>query len=475
MSLRIENFSFLVSLLVGYACIGNAKADQQPPVGVFIEGYTNQLSYTPGEEIGFHLSGTGQVTIQIDRIGMNRERVFEKAEFPVTSHPIPDRASSHGCGWPETFRLPVSDEWKSGYYEVTMTARDRGGAYVERNQRTAVGSLFFVIRGKQPGKTSPILIQLSTNTYNAYTNWGGHSLYAYHDRDGVQGHQVSFNRPIQSQFTNWELPFIQWAEKAGYQLEYAVNSDLEFQPNLLKNYRLILSVGHDEYWSAPMRDNVEEFIANGGNAAFFSGNTCCWQVRSEENGRALTCYKQWFNVDPQFRTTDHQKLSTLWSHRLLNRPENQLTGVGFLWGGYHRSHEQYMDGHGSYEVHRPEHWVFAGTDIKKSERFGGAETIVGYECDGCEIVWRDGLPFPTSQDGTPPSFTILGTCEARWHPGDCYWYEGFPADRVGAAVMGIYTQGGTVFTAGSTDWAHGLRGKTPEVECITRNILDRLK
>jgi len=44
----------------------------------------------------------------------------------------------------------------------------------------------------------------------------------------------------------------------------------------------------------------------------------------------------------------------------------------------------------------------------------------------------------------------------------------------GAAVMGIYTRGGTVFTSGTTDWAHGLRGADPHVERITRNILDRL-
>ena len=38
-------------------------------------------------------------------------------------------------------------------------------------------------------------------------------------------------------------------------------------------YSLYLSVGHDEYWSAGMRDTVEGFVARGGNAAFLSGNT----------------------------------------------------------------------------------------------------------------------------------------------------------------------------------------------------------
>jgi hypothetical protein len=39
--------------------------------------------------------------------------------------------------------------------------------------------------------------------------------------------------------------------------------------------------------------------------------------------------------------------------------------------------------------------------------------------------------------------------------------------------MGLYERGGTVFTAGTTDWSHGL-GKDATVDRITRNILDRL-
>jgi len=44
--------------------------------------------------------------------------------------------------------------------------------------------------------------------------------------------------------------------------------------------------------------------------------------------------------------------------------------------------------------------------LKRGDRFGAKDTIVGYECDGCELEWRDGLPFATHQDGTPKSFDI---------------------------------------------------------------------
>lgn len=454
-------------LLTNWLFIVTSLADQMPPSGLYIAGYTDRSSYAPGEEVVFHLSANvDKLTMKISRLGLATELVLEKPDIAVSAHSIPDRASSHGCQWPATTVVKIPNDWKSGYYQVALSA-DKDGKKVSSN-------LFVIVRAAVPGSTSRILLQLSTNTYNAYTNWGGHSLYAYHDRDGVQGHRVSFDRPQQSQFENWEGPFIRWAESNGYVLEYAANSDLEFHPELLKDYKLVLSVGHDEYWSSAMRDRLEQFIAGGGNVAFFSGNTCCWQVRSEDEGRALTCWKQWFNGDPLYRTDRENLLSTLWSHRLVKRPENQLTGVGFLWGGYHRSHGQFMDGPASYEVHRPDHWLFAETNLKRGDRFGGKDTIVGYECDGCEMKWIDGLPEPTGSDGTPREFVVLGSCPARWAPDDAFWYDQFPKDREGAAVLGTYTRGGTVVTTGSTDWAHGLRGKDRVVEQITKNVLDKL-
>jgi len=454
-------------LLANWLFIVTSLADQMPPSGLYIAGYTDRSSYAPGEEVVFHLSANvDKLTMKISRLGLATELVLEKPDIAVSAHSIPDRASSHGCQWPATTVVKIPNDWKSGYYQVALSA-DKDGKKVSSN-------LFVIVRAAVPGSTSRILLQLSTNTYNAYTNWGGHSLYAYHDRDGVQGHRVSFDRPQQSQFENWEGPFIRWAESNGYVLEYAANSDLEFHPELLKDYKLVLSVGHDEYWSSAMRDRLEQFIAGGGNVAFFSGNTCCWQVRSEDEGRALTCWKQWFNGDPLYRTDRENLLSTLWSHRLVKRPENQLTGVGFLWGGYHRSHGQFMDGPASYEVHRPDHWLFAETNLKRGDRFGGKDTIVGYECDGCEMKWIDGLPEPTGSDGTPREFVVLGSCPARWAPDDAFWYDQFPKDREGAAVLGTYTRGGTVVTTGSTDWAHGLRGKDRVVEQITKNVLDKL-
>jgi hypothetical protein len=467
-----------LSVLVPCIALAKARADEPPPLTV--EGYTNQVSYLPGETIAFHVSTTApKYALEIARMGRETQVVLTKGELPGASYFIPEDASSHGCRWPVAWSFTVPNDWKSGYYNVRLRASDNGGQFIGRNRRTAEVDLFFIVRSAEPGKNTKILIELSTNTYNAYNNWGGGSLYGFHGRAKLQGHRVSFDRPLEGQFRQWELPFVAWAERNGYTLDYCANGDLELHPEILPAYKLVLSVGHDEYWSAPMRDNLEAFIGKGGNVAFLSGNTCCWQVRSEEKGRALTSWKQWYNMDPVFTANDHSTLSTLWSHHLVKRPENQLTGVGFLRGGYHLSHGQFMDGSGAYTVHRPNHWIFEGAGVKRGDAIGAKHTVVGYECDGCEFEIKDGLPVPTHRDGTPETFEILATCAARWHPDDALWYDRFPREAsgkpvTGASVMGAYTRGGTVFTTGSTDWAHGLRGGDPVVERITKNVLDRL-
>src|SRR5207249_1659914 len=105
-------------------------------------------------------------------------------------------------------------------------------------------------------------------------------------------------------FTHWDPPFIAWVESHGYRVDYCTDLDLHEDPSLLAPYRLLLSVGHDEYWSDAMRAHAEQFVANGGNLAFFSGNICWWRIHYTDNDTAFTCDKpagadQWWHVKPE--------------------------------------------------------------------------------------------------------------------------------------------------------------------------------
>jgi hypothetical protein len=493
-----------------------------------VTGYCWPQSVAPGGTVALHLSSAGGrvVDVEIARVGVRREVVWH--QVPAGDHATPRDAYAQGCDWPAAVAVTARPEWRSGYYEVQLT--------IDVNGKRRRDHAFFVLR---PPADSPntILLQLSTNTWHAYNDFGGRNLYTggthaslqrpmslgYLHKPAGAGRRVTTTHPPDPDMNShvgylrrhhlsgyagsagwpdWELPFLQWAEREGYGIDVCTNADLEDHPTLVDGYRLLLSVGHDEYWSGPMRDTVEGFIARGGNVAFFSGNTAFWQVRMEDHsaqGPAATMvgYKGFFKNDPVYDTDRVAELTSIWSDHLIGRPENHMTGVSFTHGGYHRIGKRVTSGAGGYTVHRADHWLFAGTGLGYGDVLGAAATIVGYECDGCDFTYREGLPYPTGSDGTPENFVILGTAPAVHFtretatrppaPGEPSELE-FIAGRLfgerghehrvahGHAVLGTYTSagGGTVVTSGCTDWAHGLAGRDPQVERITANVLDQL-
>ena len=481
-----------------------------------LEAYCWPRSVARDQHVELHVS-TDAATFDINIIKDDGASAPLSSEVGYAQpYETPQDTSSHGCRWPTSFDIPVAN-WPSGYYAVTLAAgEDRSDA-------------FFVVR-PDPGDAAPILLVLSTSTYDAYNDWGGPSLY-------TGGTRVSAERPLAKGFLvkpephrrkmqpepdreglwffrwaeplglsvwsggagwwNWERPFVHWATANGYRFDVAISTDLEQHPEVLDGHRLFVCVGHDEYWSWGMRDALDAHTAAGGNAAILSGNTCCWQVRFEDDHRAMTSFKYRADEDPVVGTPQEHLLSGAWWDRRIGRPETSTTGLTFSRGGYSRYGLGVPRASGAYTVHRPDHWIFEGTDLRYGDALGLADTIVAYEVDGCELTTGpDGLPAPTHADGAPETLEVLATAPARlWRqdeqpsryahePGElehtamALYGEDWPAhvDSLANnhAVLGVFTTpgGGTVVNAGVTDWACGLGD--PHVDRITRNVLDRL-
>lgn len=504
-----------------------------------VEGYPDRLSYEAGDVVEFHCSSrVGAFSVEVARIGKERVVVWHRDGIAGTEQPVPERAFEQGCAWPTTFTLEVDPAWRSGFYEVRFHAPGDGS-------REGSSEAFFVVRPKAGAPTAKALLALATNTYNAYNQWGGGCLYT----DQVR---VSFDRPFERGYVrrpaapddtdydgrmaslpvepdlehvalqryltdhdyplwcasggwhNWERRFVRWAETAGIALDYAINSDLEFHPDVVDGHQLLLSVGHDEYWSWAMRDTADAFVDAGGSWAIFSGNTSFWQVRYEDDGRTMVCYKgRALAEDPVSGTDQHHTLSTMWSLPSIGRPEASTFGLSFTRGGYGRVGLATPRSSGGYTIHRPDHPIFAGTDLYYGDVLGGSSRIVGYELDGCELTLVNGDPVPTYQDNTPAGLEVLATAPARlisitdtvceapkalWAnydpPGDL---EGVTGALFGSAtpenvaklahnhsVVGIFERGkGRVFHAGTTDWAFGL-DTDPQVQRVTSNVIDLL-
>ncbi len=432
-----------------------------------IRGYTGRQSVPQGGRIGFCLSnlngkGIAQVPLRILRHGPKPAEIFrDTASVPAQA--VPQRGWE-GCGWAICYTLEIGRDWPSGIYAL------RAGREGDDSQ-----DIFFIVRHARPGADTPIVVQIPTTTINAYNNWGGASLYGYNSAP-APAPAVSFDRPQQKDALwprgygfadEWNLrvkAFVLWLELAGYQADYITSNDLHEDDTLLSHYGLFVSIGHDEYWSRPMRDHFDAFLTAGGNAAVFSGNTGFWQIRMEgEAARLQVCYKN-AEKDP---VIDPAHKTVTW--RDAGYAENFSFGAGFAKGAWKGPGTI-----GRFAVHRPEHWAFAGTGLGEGDSFGNDsdEILLAYETNSVDYAPdASGRPAPTGSDGTPENYLILATADLPdW---------GAP----GNAAMGTFPHagGGTVFNAATTDWACGLErclatGNPLETATakIARNVLDRL-
>ncbi|WP_022676996.1 N,N-dimethylformamidase beta subunit family domain-containing protein [Novosphingobium sp. B-7] len=492
-----------------------------------IEGYCYRRSYRSDEAIGLHVS-TDAETFDVVVIRSGLEEVTHHVQRGIrgTKHTVPDDVVANGCGWPETVSISPGADWKSGFYKISLQGSDGSSS-----------EACFILRPAEP--TAAILWVIETNTWNAYNYYGGQSTYT-DDSGSYSGGaaHVSFLRPLPKGFitlpddharlgdagepgvyvqyaewsaandvalwtgaaswSQWNRAFARWIESEKIEVDYAASEDLERFPDLLSSYRLMMSVGHDEYWSWGMRDAVESFIANGGNVAFLSGNTSYWQVRLEQDGQQMVAYKGRVEDDPVVGTADERYNTGIWSNRMTRRPENTMTGLSFTRGGYARVGFVSPLSSGGYTVYRSDHWALEGTGLSYGDQLGAKSYIIAYECDGCAFQMKNGLPVPTGEDGTPTNFEIIAIAPVALFTRENAFPGLYPEGELtdlelvseqvegrrdaetlakyahGHAVLGSYTSpgGGIVFNSGTTEWAFAL--VEPAVAQITRNVINRL-
>ncbi len=240
--------------------------------------------------------------------------------------------------------------------------------------------------------------------------------------------------------------------------------DLHFGAPRPTDYRLLLFVGHHEYWTAEMRTSVETFARSGGNVAFFAGNTCWWQVRLSADGSQMICYKV-AGLDPVSTTADHSQTTVHWFDDLVKRPETTLTGVSWQGEGV------YYDADHRFLVKRADHWVFAGTGLGNGAMFGGYSSIPGGPVDSSVV----GPESDKVQDGGPNGLTS---------PADFVTLADViyptPPDAYEEGAMGIFQatkDSGYVFNAPTINWALGLSqdaGTSNIIDQITYNVIANL-
>jgi hypothetical protein len=429
----------------------------------WIEGYCSHTSIRAGEQIQFFVSTNpaAEWTLEIYRTGFyngDGGRLMQKlGPFPGKVQPDPPVGEKRlrNCAWEAGASLKIPRDWLSGVYLGKLT---------ELTGRTQ-SYVIFIVRDE---RRADFLFQCSDHTWQAYNRWPNQfSLYDNGKNEWFWGGgvQVSFNRPYgkycqildaplstgSGEFLLWEFPLAFWLEEHGYDVTYISNQDTHHDAAGLQRAKGFISVGHDEYWTIEMFRNVQAAIAGGVSAAFLSGNAVCGRVKFDDQMRA---FERVGVFGPPGGTHEFDQMKTL-AHE---RPyANELIGAhstGPVTGG------------ADWICALPDHWLFAGTDMKKGDSIPG---LVGWEYHGDPARIAGLEVVATGPTQSAPGKLNGGQFTATIYPG---------------------AKNNFVFNAATIWWADALsappgyvrpsvyttpKGPDGRVQQIMRNLLERMK
>ena len=451
-----------------------------------IQAYARDLSVRAGETLQLCVSTDApRFRVRFSRQGQQLEHIPSLDTSVLTGYNVPSGPPSDDWGWP-AYDISIPEDLPSGPYIAMLTEIDADGNESEPagDPLTRLeGNALVVVRPAVGGPQARILYKISAATYHAYNEAGGASFYSraswWRGPDG-SGFKVTLRRTgcglgsivmcgeapdpyrpdsRRQTFAHWDLPLVQWLEREGIDCDYCTDFDLEHDPTVLHGYQLVLSVGHDEYWSDGMRDRIVEFVDQGGNVAYFSGNLVGWRIGFADGGTAIFTSKQY---PGRQGLVEHQ--SHAW--RALDK-QAYATGVGTGSGGGWWDGFRAMDG---YVVQHSHHWVYGGTGLNDGDVFGlhDGKPLLGYEVDGTAYREQGSTKIAIDSEGRQSGFTILAA--GPLSPG---WVTRAPKP---CATMGFMTSqsGGMTFVGSTTDWPMYV-GSDPIVGRITRNVIDQLR
>ncbi len=436
----------------------------------WIEGYCSRTSVRAGEKIRFQVSTNppSPFTIDIYRMGSyggaGGRHVASLGPFKGETQPDPPIGKNRvrECQWTACATLKIPRDWLSGVYIGKLTTQhDQWQSYV-----------IFIVGDD---RRADFIFQCSDITWQAYNRWP--SQFALYDNGHEHwycgpGVDVSFNRPYgkycqildaplstgSGEWFLWEFPLAFWMEAHGYDVTYISNLDTHSNPHGLRRAKGFLSVGHDEYYSLEMYQNLRSAINDGLNVAFLSGNTCCGRIALRPDSAGVP-NRTYGRVD-YFGPRDEgmiKRFPSMAAFPFRSPPEGLLLGA--------RSNVPPCTGGADWICTLPYHWIYAGTGMKEGDHIPG---VIGWEFHG--------------NPPDLPGLEIVATGRTQDAPGK-------PNGGIYTATIYPGPKGNFVFNASTCWWADGLseppgyvrpsvytspKGPDPRLQRITANLLERI-
>ncbi|MCE9532859.1 MAG: carboxypeptidase-like regulatory domain-containing protein [Planctomycetes bacterium] len=381
---------------------------------------------------------------------------------------------------PDGFFAETGVKWDAGFGTVhgqRITAPERSGLYYfhAKGESGAFFSFPLVVAPAKP--KAKVAVLASTNNWNAYNPFGGRSNYIMASRaidepivnsksdlpryrmsdygewksapvfeplsfdrpepynlvpehmqctDPIEGRQACHLAP-----SEWRL--LGWLEREG--IEYDLYSDQQLHDGTLPldAYQILILNTHPEYWSVDMYRKTKSWVfERGGRLMYLGGNGINCAIEYLDGGKAIRCLNAWpEGKESRFHAAEES--------------EANLLGVVFSDAGAMTS--------APYEVTDPNHWIFAGTGLRKGDRFGTKILHQRYG-DGASGHETDKIS-PSS----PKQARVLA--------------KGLNLDDGGAQIVCFETPGGgMVFSAGSITYPTALLCDDLTSK-ITKNVLNK--
>jgi len=408
-------------------------------ISQIVKCYTDKLTYYPGDMVILYTSGKPRNNQQITFTDA-AEKVILRINKTIATQPnSSDKPWLNGSGYKPTITIQLPESLKSGVYRFI-----------------ANGVIICSIICKSKTKNKDITVVYPSNTDNAYNIQGGKSLYK---PDNARSTVASYARSIWGA-ADYTSGFLRWTCNQSYDMRFISDPDLDDYTEI-QDTKIIIIIGHSEYWSREARMNIDKFIASGKNVLILSGNTMYFQVRYNSTKDLMICYKD-KKLDPLGDTI----YSTIfWSTPQLQYPTTTSIGADFEGGGYGTT---LPNGFNGYKIVNEKSPLFEGTGLQNGEIL----SLPTLEYDGAPVVK---MIQPGSKE-----IPVIDNSKLNFYKIELLGYDF--AINWGNKGLGTFivfkktVASGTVVNVASTNWCatNGIEGKDGhKIAQITKNMIEK--
>jgi len=396
-----------------------------------IDGYTGKVSYDAAEPVTVFIKSDKKVDLcKLTIYTVNGDEAFSIPSPMIEQTVSANDPSVNGFGYMPTVNFSLPENIRSGVYLVEK-------------------KIPFIVKTKA---ATDLVVVYASNTANAYCESGGRDLYSANNKP----FQVSFQRPIPLDV--FSPACLGWLQKLeGFTMSYIADSDLDDWESI-SGAKIIVLVGHNEYWTREARVNFDRFVDSGGDALILSGNTMWWQVRYAENRTKLLCFKEL--PDP---INDLLAQTKNWDNPQLHYPILSSIGADFPHGGYGLKSDAGWDG---FKIYNPGSPLLEGTGLAKGDVLS------------CPSTEMDGAPIASFDE---QGYLVIDTDKLGFEKVELIGFDkGYRVwETYGTFIVLQKTaSSGIIVNTSTCDWcsARGMGGKDAEkIKKITLNALKKLK